>query len=78
MSLWLELHCDMPLDKQGVDECARPSCHSSKGNSPGMMVRLASELPLAARMMSSRAIAKGWIKTADGWRCPACKAQQGE
>lgn len=63
MSVWVEIHCDMPLDK------AAKECVAFDANYPGALAR--SVVPAHDAAMSE-AHKRGWSKRSGEWFCPAC------
>lgn len=74
MSYWIELHCDTiekPLSYHG--NCV---CYSETGNSPGIMVGVASDITSELKNLKKRSLARGWQFRAGLWACPVCAKAQ--
>lgn len=72
MSIWLELHCDVP--HADVDKYASYDnrCWSFEGRFPSGMAGLASKIPAVLRIIGTDAKKQGWKKNRHGWACPTC------
>lgn len=63
MSIWVEVHCDMPLDKAAKD------CPIYVGGYPSSLGR---SMVVAHDNAVAEAHRAGWVKRSGEWFCPAC------
>ena len=74
MSLWIEIHCDLPVD--GNNEFGEPLCFSySSASIGGICGNDRTAMMKDLRLIERDAKGQGWIKTRKGWVCPACKTE---
>lgn len=64
MGFWIEVRCDVHVHRD---------CLSVRNNGPmGMALATKAGIKHTTDALSRMAIRDGWVKTRDGWTCPAC------
>lgn len=74
MSIWIEIHCDVP--QEDVDQYANfqnGGCWTTgRGDHPCALIQNASNVPRILAEIGRTAKERGWKHNKHGWACPAC------
>lgn len=73
MATWIELRCSKLSVKPAAGGKANRCLSSSNDGPMGLAADSQQSVLALLKKLGAHARKQGWVKTRDGWVCPACK-----